>query len=308
MSKAPLLNRFKLSCIKYLYKKGDGRDRISSAEEPVFNTYWIYLIEAISKEEKQSRDSLKELGEVAGPEEERRLIVDSVSQGKVFVRQQKEDEDAPDNKAFELKPQNLSKYRFEIRFFLRETEEKYASPVLAAFHRFTKWSYAKLIIHRYNRWSANQSIRLLQERIRVLETMIRIEDSRGPSASNRSISPWGLMGEIYGPKVSLANGSVSLPAFKNLCRILDSLAYTGELEKVQLNYRTTGKALATVFEYNDMVKRHREARNRDLLMLAATTVIAVAAFIEGYQLLHSMDIDVSEVIRETTVSFFERFF
>lgn len=276
MPKSSLIGRIRLACIKYLFNKSDGRSTISSNDKDAVNTYWIYLLEVLPKEKQRERENVKELGELVWPDEERKYIVDSVSTASISIRQLKETDEDPDHKPFELVPNDLAKYQFEIRFFLRETETKYKSPVLAAFHRLTKWAYVKLFSHRYQRWSADRTIKLLQERISVLETITELEDMHGTYGAGAQ----KLTEELYGPNYVRSSGAQKVRVYRRIKRILNSLVSTGELEEINHGYRTTGKATATLFEYKESVKRHEDLNRIQVVMVVATVVIAASALIE----------------------------
>ncbi len=269
--------------LRYLLKKHDGRETISSADAPTHDTYWVYLVETVSEEEKTIRRDIEAdfEAEIIGPEKHRKLLLDSVKGKKVYVRPLKESENAPDKPSFELTPEMVKRFTFEIRHFYKETESEYDNPVWAALERLTKWTYLNLLKFRYKRWSANKNIAMLENRIIVLEKIIELEDvDRIKGASAHYLAT-----QIYGPIFSEAGGKRKVQVFSRVNRIIESLLHTEELEKNGDSYKATGKALATLFNYKEQIQRHREAKRRDQLMLAATIVIAFsAAFQAGYML------------------------
>lgn len=276
------IQSLKLWLIRYICETHDKRETISSADGPVFDTYWIYLIETIDKEEREIReDAERDWGAtIVGPEEERKLHVDSVSDKKVYASQLRDSENAPKAEPFELKPESLSKYRFEIRYFFRETDFEYSSPIAAGFERLFGWNYFRLWLFRSRRKHADKNIALLEERVTVLEKIIELEDERTLKGAGADF----LAKEIYGPMYSNSSAAVRIAVIRRMTRIIDSLKHSKELEQYRETYRTTGKAIATVFDHREQIKRHKEAKSRDTKMLWATCIIAVATGFQAYSI------------------------
>lgn len=279
------IQSLKLGLIRYICETHDKRETISSADGPVFDTYWIYLIETVDKEEREIReDAERDWGAtIVGPEEERKLLIDSVSDGKVYARELRDSESAPRAQPFELKVESLSKYRFEIRYFFKETDFEYSSPITAGLERLFRWNIIRLWQFRSRRKHADRNIALLEERVTVLEKIIELEDERNLKGTGADF----LAKEIYGPMYSDTSASVRIAVIRRMTRIINSLKHTKELEQYRDTYRTTGKAIATIFDHREQIKRHREARSRDSKMLWATFLIAIATAVQAYSIFSS---------------------
>lgn len=274
MSKTSLINRLRFSSLSYLQRKSDGRTRVSSADDPDFDTYWIYLDEPIPPTPKESLidDGASFLKSERVPDGKSYHLI-GTENGKLWIQELRSNSDEGARESISLKPEELTRFDFRIRFFFREVEMEYSDPIVAALQRRTKWVYLLLLQHRYQRWSADKSLRLLNERITTIEALIALEDEercRGAGAVQ-------LATRIHGPAYTLAKGERRLKLFRQIVRILDSLVATGELEKRELLYVTTGKATATLFEYKEDKKKHEDSRAMQRLMFGATCVIAFSA-------------------------------
>lgn len=271
MEKANLRQRIQMNALRYLLKKETHASTITS-EVSNYDTYWIYFTpkeqssEGEEGETQESADPVKMLVEPEADKPLRARRVRKLNEGR--------------QKPKAITTAMIKAVEFEIRHFYGETETTYTSPVVAALSRFLRIHWLLWFWHRFSKANASRKTKFLRERKTVLEVIVRLDDERQSGINSLSVAR-----EIRGPDLFLLPSEVKARYFRHIHRIIDSLAFTQEIEydKNRKTYTPTGKSMASLLEWEKELRIHRSQVRRERMIVCLTLVIALGTTVQAYQ-------------------------
>lgn len=262
----------KMWALRYLLRKDKHASTIHS-EVTDYDTYWIYFVQP----EMQAQH---EDGQTEDAPDPRKMIVEPGS-GKNLKARRVRQLDENKQPAKKLTSSMIDGATFEIRHFYRDIETAYTSPTTAAFIRLTGiyklvWAWQKVVQAR-----ASRKTKFLRERKTVLETIIKLDDEKAPSIDVLSVAR-----EIRGPDFHLIEQTRKRHYLRHLQRIIDSLSFTEEIhyDQGRRTYKTTGKCMASLLEWERELRRHRAGVVRESVVIFLTLVIALGTAVQAYHL------------------------
>lgn len=268
-----LRQRFWIWCLRRLLKLHTHQSRVSSEDLATVDTYWIYF-----RAVPESKSVLIE-DQQAAPDADNviKYYVEPLERSKgLTARQVRKDPGDPEKPRFQIKPETLRDAAFEIRHFFKEIETTFDSPFTALLWRSTKLHWVLLATNRMlGRWYY-RNVRLVKDRAVVLRSVIKQEDERSMHISVRTV-----VNDIYGNKYQKVHPSKRVKVNDTIHRVLESLVYSGELTRQESRFKTTGKCLASLSEWETDLRRHRHEKIREFLMLMATVIIAIGTMIQA---------------------------
>lgn len=272
MAEAHKRHPVKMQALRYLLRKDKHASTIHS-EITDYDTYWIYFVQP----EKQAEH---EDGQTDDGPDPRKMIVEPGSRKTLKARRVRR---LNENKqpAKKLTSSMIDGATFEIRHFYRDSETTYTSPTTAALARLTGmyklfWAWGKIL-----QANSSRKTKFLRERKTVLEKVMKLDDEQAPSIGALEVAR-----EIHGPDFHLIERNKKRNYLRHLERILESLSFTEEIrfDQNRRTFRTTGKCMASLLEWEREIRIHRAGVIRESAIILLTLVIAVGTAVQAYYL------------------------
>lgn len=269
-----LRQRVWIWCIKYLLRQHSHQSRVSNDDLATVDTYWIYFKSSDSSYIEQVEDRQAE----ATPDKLTKFHIEPLSKkdNELSGRQVRKDSGDPEKPKFRIEASTLNGVSFEIRHFFREIETTFDSPTVAFWWRLFRLHWGALLFNRLlGKWYY-RNVKLVNDRATVLRSVIKQEDER-----SMYISVMTVVNDIYGDRYNRVHPSRRIKVHDTVHRVLQSLVHSGELTRVEARFRTTGKCLASLSEWETDLRRHRHQKIQEVLMLMVTIVIAIGTILQA---------------------------
>jgi hypothetical protein len=182
-----------------------------------------------------------------------------------------------------LEPQALSwealeKLSLEITHFLGPYDFKFSSPRKFLWAHFTKWPQLYRVGQRLRQLLFNRKKLVRVDRIKALRHLVEQRIGRRDARS----SPVQLLAELHSFRAFHHPTKEEQIAYCTL--LMDSLVASGDLSFEQGSYRVAPKALVTLAQHDEDNRRHRDNTIIQWLVVWLTTILAIAAGIEAWDI------------------------
>lgn len=172
----------------------------------------------------------------------------------------------------------LEKLNLEITHFLGPYEFKYTSPRNFLWAHISRWPQLYGMGQQVRQFFFNRKKLVRVDRMKALRHLVEQRIGRRDARS----SPVQLMAEIHTFRAFHHPSIDEQLAYGAL--LMDSLVASGDLSNEQGSYRIMPKALVTLAQYDEDNRRHRDNKIIQWLVVWLTTILAVAAATEAWDI------------------------
>ena len=167
--------------------------------------------------------------------------------------------------------------KVEIIFYYRELELNYSSSVRFLLSNIFICYFVLLVWKRTRLYFYKQRELVRKDRIKVLELVLE----RTIKDHNHCASWYQIMREIYGPLWVHHSDSDALGQYYKL--ILKSLDETADLNGIEQDvYQLAPKALATLSNYEEDERRHRDHVKLQIILIIITGTLVVVGLLQVF--------------------------
>jgi len=164
----------------------------------------------------------------------------------------------------------LSFFSIDITHYYKELEITHHSVVLFRLDQFALKPLRTLIFQRIAQGIFNRRILVRFDRIRILRHVYE-NTIADPSYVTSSFQ---ILREFYGERSAAHPESRSIRRYYEF--VLDSLVETSDLQANQNGYQLLAKAIATLSDFEEDERRHRDqVRNQKILAILTTALVVV---------------------------------
>ena len=173
---------------------------------------------------------------------------------------------------------DLDNDELRITHYYGLDEVRYSGIYDAAWHYLTRLIYLKIKIYRYvssiEQYFFSKKMLVTKKRMDLLQFMLDDQLNR----NHDGIEIIDLMTKLY--SINWVLHPTGEEQQKKLELYLNSLIHTGELEKINYEYKVTGRAIATIEKYEKEDRKHSEAANLQKLIAFLTACLVVVGLLQ----------------------------
>lgn len=258
--------KFQYWMLMYLFRRHREFDRISSAGPPSghYDTYWVFVLE-----DRTVR------GDKTGRSERRySYLIKHSSQGHLLAQQMRETDNVEPYPRFKIGPEFFHSKRLELQHYYRDASFAYRSVLRCFLARLFAldwlcWIWGKAS-EVFKQWLYTKRFRLVNDRIEVLRSVIELNDEGLAEPPGFDVAR-----RLHGDRFILMDGHEKVTA--TVERLLESLVADGYLQKTANGYHAPGKAMAGLLALQAELRRERQARFSQIMMVVLTMILAISS-------------------------------